>query len=98
MIPQVKKQQIRRGDDSSFIQEQFLFPRGPLKDASDAEGYGQQGPLGKPTAAPLKVTAEDDDLDLDAPADVSTAQQVSEQGHSVPLPEAPPEITHPLCS
>ncbi|WP_339194103.1 DNA mismatch repair endonuclease MutL [Paenibacillus sp. FSL P4-0176] len=95
LIPQVKKQQIRRGDDSSFIQEQFLFPRGPLKDASDAEGYGQQGPLGKPTAAHLKLTAEDDDLDLDAPADVSTAQPVFEQGHSVPLPEAPPEITHP---
>ncbi|MEO2258377.1 DNA mismatch repair endonuclease MutL [Paenibacillus amylolyticus] len=95
LIPQVKKQQIRRGDDSSFIQEQFLFPRGPLKDASDAEGYGQQGPLGKPTAAPLKLTAEDDDLDLDAPADVSAAQAVSEQGYSVPLPEAPPEITHP---
>ena len=95
LIPQVKKQQIRRGDDSSFIQEQFLFPRGPLKDASDAEGYGQQGPLGKPTVAALKLTAEDDDLDLDAPADVSTAQLVSEQGHSVPLPEAPPEVTQP---
>lgn len=95
LIPQVKKQQIRRGDDSSFIQEQFLFPRGPLKDASDAEGYGQQGPLGKPTAAPLKLTAEDDDLDLDAPADVSTARLVSEQVPSVPLPEAPPEVTQP---
>ncbi|WP_433581324.1 DNA mismatch repair endonuclease MutL [Paenibacillus amylolyticus] len=95
LIPQVKKQQIRRGDDSSFIQEQFLFPRGPLKDTSDAEGYGQQGPLGKPTVTPLNLTAEDDDLDLDAPADVSTAQLVSEHGHSVPLPEAPPEVTQP---
>ncbi|MEK4365436.1 DNA mismatch repair endonuclease MutL [Paenibacillus sp. FSL M8-0212] len=94
LIPQVKKQQIRRGDDSSFIQEQFLFPRGPLKDSTDAEGYGQQGPLGKPTSALLKLIAEDDDLDLDAPADVSAAQPVSEQGQTVPLPEAPPEVTH----
>ncbi|WP_433744356.1 DNA mismatch repair endonuclease MutL [Paenibacillus amylolyticus] len=95
LIPQVKKQQIRRGDDSSFIQEQFLFPRGPLKDQSEAEGYGQQGPLGKPASALLKLTAEDDDLDLDAPADVSAVQPVSEQGQTVPLPEAPPEVTHP---
>ncbi|MGN7413426.1 DNA mismatch repair endonuclease MutL [Paenibacillus sp. SAF-068] len=95
LIPQVKKQQIRRGDDSSFIQEQFLFPRGPLKDQSDAEGYGQQGPLGKPANPLLKLTAEDDDLDLDAPADVSSAQPVSEQGQNVPLPEAPPEVTYP---
>ncbi|MEO2212470.1 DNA mismatch repair endonuclease MutL [Paenibacillus amylolyticus] len=94
LIPQVKKQQIRRGDDSSFIQEQFLFPRGPLKDSTDAEGYGQQGPLGKPASALLKLIAEDDDLDLDAPADVSAAQPVSEQGQTVPLPEAPPEVTH----
>lgn len=94
LIPQVKKQQIRRGDDSSFIQEQFLFPRGPLKDPTDAEGYGQQGPLGKPASALLKLIAEDDDLDLDAPADVSAAQPVSEQGQTVPLPEAPPEVTH----
>ncbi len=95
LIPQVKKQQIRRGDDSSFIQEQFLFPRGPLKDQSEAEGYGQQGPLGKPSKALLKLTAEDDDLDLDAPADVPAVQRVSEQGQTVPLPEAPPEVTHP---
>lgn len=96
LIPQVKKQQIRRGDDSSFIQEQFLFPRGPLKDESVAEGYGQQGPLGKPApAATAKVTAEDDDLDLDAPADVSTVQAGSEQAQTVPLPDAPPEINTP---
>jgi len=95
LIPQVKKQQIRRGDDSSFIQEQFLFPRGPLKDQSDAEGYGQQGPLGKPSNALLKLTTEEDDLDLDAPADVSAVQPVSEQGQTVPLPEAPPEVIHP---
>lgn len=93
LIPQVKKQQIRRGDDSSFIQEQFLFPRGPLKDQSDAEGYGQQGPLGKPSKALLKLTTEDDDLD--APADLSAVQPLSEQGQTVPLPEAPPEVTHP---
>ncbi|MFX3650394.1 MAG: DNA mismatch repair endonuclease MutL [Paenibacillus sp.] len=95
LIPQVKKQQIRRGDDSSFIQEQFLFPRGPLKDQSEAEGYGQQGPLGKPASALLKLIAEDDGLDLDAPADVSAEQTASEQGQAVPLPEAPPEVTHP---
>ncbi|WP_342570411.1 DNA mismatch repair endonuclease MutL [Paenibacillus sp. FSL R5-0749] len=95
LIPQVKKQQIRRGDDSSFIQEQFLFPRGPQKDQSDAEGYGQQGPLGKPSNALLKLTTEDDDLDLDAPADLSAVQPLSEQGQTVPLPEAPPEVTHP---
>lgn len=96
MIPQVKKQQIRRGDDSSFIQEQFLFPRGPLKDQSDAEGYGQQGPLGKPSNALLKLNTEDDDLD--APADLSAVQPVAENGQTVPLPEAPPEVTHPLSS
>ncbi|WP_339255882.1 DNA mismatch repair endonuclease MutL [Paenibacillus sp. FSL R5-0713] len=93
LIPQVKKQQIRRGDDSSFIQEQFLFPRGPLKDQSDAEGYGQQGPLGKPSNALLKLNTEDDDLD--APADLSAVQPVAENGQTVPLPEAPPEVTHP---
>ena len=47
MIPQVRKQQIRRGDDSSFIQEQFLFPRGPVKEQDTSEGYGQEGPLGR---------------------------------------------------
>ncbi|WP_434750716.1 DNA mismatch repair endonuclease MutL [Paenibacillus amylolyticus] len=47
LIPQVRKQQIRRGDDSSFIQEQFLFPRGPVKEKDTIEGYGQDGPLGK---------------------------------------------------
>ncbi|MGO4527840.1 DNA mismatch repair endonuclease MutL [Paenibacillus sp. 2TAF8] len=47
LIPQVRKQQIRRGDDSSFIQEQFLFPRGPVKEQDVSEGYGQQGPLGR---------------------------------------------------
>ncbi|MGF6353896.1 DNA mismatch repair protein MutL [Paenibacillus sp. 4624] len=47
LIPQVRKQQIRRGDDSSFIQEQFLFPRGPVKEQDVSEGYGQHGPLGK---------------------------------------------------
>ncbi|WP_339234686.1 DNA mismatch repair endonuclease MutL [Paenibacillus sp. FSL R5-0517] len=93
LIPQVKKQQIRRGDDSSFIQEQFLFPRGPLKDQSDAEGYGQQGPLGKPSNALLKLNTEDDDLD--APADLSAVQPVAENGQTMPLPEAPPEVTHP---
>ncbi|MGQ8873065.1 DNA mismatch repair endonuclease MutL [Paenibacillus sp. TSA_86.1] len=47
LIPQVRKQQIRRGDDSSFIQEQFLFPRGPVKEKDTIAGYGQDGPLGK---------------------------------------------------
>lgn len=47
LIPQVRKQQIRRGDDSSFIQEQFLFPRGPVKEQEISEGYGQDGPLGR---------------------------------------------------
>lgn len=47
LIPQVRKQQIRRGDDSSFIQEQFLFPRGPVKEQDASEGYGQEGSLGK---------------------------------------------------
>lgn len=47
LIPQVRKQQIRRGDDNSFIQEQFLFPRGPVKEQEVSEGYGQQGPLVK---------------------------------------------------
>ncbi|PQP81851.1 DNA mismatch repair protein MutL [Paenibacillus sp. PCH8] len=99
LIPQVKKQQIRRGDDSSFIQEQFLFPRGPLKDATEPEGYGQQGPLGKHApatpAVSAKMTAEDDDLDLDAPADVPAGHTGPEQAQTMPLPEAPPEMNPP---
>ncbi|MGC5773064.1 DNA mismatch repair endonuclease MutL [Paenibacillus pabuli] len=94
LIPQVTKQQIRRGDNSSFIQEQFLFPRGPLKEETESAGYGQRGPLGK-HAEPGKMASEDDDLD--APADVAPAdlQSVSDgngQDQTLPLPEAPPEI------
>ncbi|PZT52059.1 DNA mismatch repair endonuclease MutL [Paenibacillus silvae] len=67
LIPQVRKQQIRRGDDSSFIQEQFLFPRGPVKEQETSEGYSQEGPLGR--VEPNKKIAEDDHSDLDAPAE-----------------------------
>ncbi|MFE6075813.1 DNA mismatch repair endonuclease MutL [Paenibacillus sp. NPDC057886] len=91
LIPQVTKQQIRRGDNSSFIQEQFLFPRGPLKDEPESAGYGQQGPLGK-NAGLAKMISEDDDLDLDAPADVQSAPDGNGEGQTLPLPEAPPEI------
>lgn len=91
LIPQVTKQQIRRGDNSSFIQEQFLFPRGPLKDESESAGYGQQGPLGKSIEL-AKMTSEDEDLDLDAPADVQSAPDGNGEGQLLPLPEAPPEI------
>ncbi|PIH56961.1 DNA mismatch repair endonuclease MutL [Paenibacillus sp. LK1] len=94
LIPQVTKQQIRRGDNSSFIQEQFLFPRGPLKDESESAGYGQQGPLGK-TAGLDKTTSEDDDLDAPAdlaPSDVQSVPDGNGEGQSLPLPEAPPEI------
>ncbi|WP_145331567.1 DNA mismatch repair endonuclease MutL [Paenibacillus xylanexedens] len=106
LIPQVRKQQIRRGDDSSFIQEQFLFPRGPVKEQEVSEGYGQQGPLGKPVS-------EDDHSDLDAPAEIEPGggipagtgagagngsepalqQSSSDFSQSAPLPEAPPEST-----
>nr|WP_154957476.1 DNA mismatch repair endonuclease MutL [Paenibacillus xylanexedens] len=106
LIPQVRKQQIRRGDDSSFIQEQFLFPRGPVKEQKVSEGYGQQGPLGKPVL-------EEDHSDLDAPAELETGtgiptgtgegagngsepasqQSSSDFSQSAPLPEAPPEPT-----
>lgn len=89
LIPQVTKQQIRRGDNSSFIQEQFLFPRGPLKDESESAGYGQQGPLGKQPELG-KLTPEDDDLD--APADVQSGPDGNGVGQMLPLPEAPPEI------
>ncbi|HBU83012.1 MAG TPA: DNA mismatch repair endonuclease MutL [Paenibacillus sp.] len=89
LIPQVTKQQIRRGDNSSFIQEQFLFPRGPLKDESESAGYGQQGPLGKQHELG-KLTPEDDDLD--APADVQSGSDGNGVGQMLPLPEAPPEI------
>lgn len=89
LIPQVTKQQIRRGDDSSFIQEQFLFPRGPLKDESESAGYGLQGPLGKQPELG-KLTPEDDDLD--APADVQSGPDGNGLGQMLPLPEAPPEI------
>ncbi|MCM3133091.1 DNA mismatch repair endonuclease MutL [Paenibacillus polysaccharolyticus] len=98
LIPQVRKQQIRRGDDSSFIQEQFLFPRGPVKEQGVSEGYGQQGPLGK-------QVLEEDHSDLDAPAELETgkgtgagngSEPVLQQNpstllQSAPLPEAPPE-------
>ncbi|MCP1133281.1 DNA mismatch repair endonuclease MutL [Paenibacillus polysaccharolyticus] len=106
LIPQVRKQQIRRGDDSSFIQEQFLFPRGPVKEQEVSEGYGQQGPLGKPVL-------EDDHSDLDAPAEIESGagiatvtgvgagngsepalqQSSSDFSQSAPLPEVPPEST-----
>ncbi|MDN4601995.1 DNA mismatch repair endonuclease MutL [Paenibacillus sp. F6_3S_P_1C] len=89
LIPQVTKQQIRRGDNSSFIQEQFLFPRGPLKDESESAGYGQQGPLGKQPELG-KLTPEDDDLD--APADVQSGPDGNGVGQMLPLPEAPPEM------
>ncbi|OPG95955.1 DNA mismatch repair protein MutL [Chryseobacterium mucoviscidosis] len=89
LIPQVTKQQIRRGDNSSFIQEQFLFPRGPLKDETESAGYGQQGPLGKQPELG-KLTPEDDDLD--APADVQSGPDGNGMGQMLPLPEAPPEI------
>ncbi|MFC9709718.1 DNA mismatch repair endonuclease MutL [Paenibacillus sp. NPDC056933] len=91
LIPQVTKQQIRRGDNSSFIQEQFLFPRGPLKDEAESAGYGQSGPLGK-HAEPGKMTSEDDDLDLDAPADVQSGTDGNMEGQTLPLPEPPPEL------
>ncbi|WP_405152907.1 DNA mismatch repair endonuclease MutL [Paenibacillus sp. FSL K6-0108] len=91
LIPQVTKQQIRRGDNSSFIQEQFLFPRGPLKDEPESSGYGQQGPLGR-NAGPAKMTSEDDDLDLDAPADVQSTPDGNGENQTQPLPEAPPEV------
>ncbi|MEC0127503.1 DNA mismatch repair endonuclease MutL [Paenibacillus pabuli] len=91
LIPQVTKQQIRRGDNSSFIQEQFLFPRGPLKEETESAGYGQQGPLGK-HAEPGKMASEDDDLDLDAPADLQSGTDRNMEGQTPPLPEAPPEI------
>lgn len=100
LIPQVRKQQIRRGDDSSFIQEQFLFPRGAVKEQDVSEGYGQQGPLGK-------TVLEDDHSDLDAPAERETGigagagngsepalqQKPSTLSQTAPLPEAPPEST-----
>ncbi|WP_440109442.1 DNA mismatch repair endonuclease MutL [Paenibacillus sp. QZ-Y1] len=89
LIPQVTKQQIRRGDNSSFIQEQFLFPRGPLKEEAESAGYGQQGPMGKPPGL-VNMTVEDDDLD--APADVQTGHDGNSDGEGLPLPEAPPEI------
>ncbi|WP_342551492.1 DNA mismatch repair endonuclease MutL [Paenibacillus sp. FSL R7-0652] len=104
LIPQVRKQQIRRGDDSSFIQEQFLFPRGPVKEQDVSEGYGQQGPLGKETISPKPAVSsplsalgkvEDDHSDLDAPAEPGTLleQNTSDAAQTVPLPEAPPETS-----
>lgn len=60
LIPQVKKQQIRRGDDSSFIQEQFLFPRGPVKEYGDTEGHHQQGNAGDISGNELKQGSGDE--------------------------------------
>nr|WP_285858737.1 DNA mismatch repair endonuclease MutL [Paenibacillus sp. MER 99-2] len=107
LIPQVKKQQIRRGDDSSFIQEQFLFPRGPVKEYGDTEGHHQQRTAGDASAHESKLGSGNgsgtiskpisgtiipsEEDDLDAPADVQPGEATELVNQLAPLPEAPPE-------
>lgn len=87
LIPQVTKQQIRRGDDSSFIQEQFLFPRGPYKDEPAIEDEGAQSKKNN-TVVPGNTAMEEDDLD--APADIQPGQAAELFSEVPPLPDAPP--------
>ncbi|MCM3203875.1 DNA mismatch repair endonuclease MutL [Paenibacillus illinoisensis] len=87
LIPQVTKQQIRRGDDSSFIQEQFLFPRGPYKDEPAIEDGSAQSKKNN-TTVPGNTAMEEDDLD--APADIQPGQAAELFSEVVPLPDAPP--------
>ncbi|MCG7381075.1 DNA mismatch repair endonuclease MutL [Paenibacillus sp. ACRRY] len=87
LIPQVTKQQIRRGDDSSFIQEQFLFPRGPYKDEPAIEDEGAQSKKNN-TPLPGNTSVEEDDLD--APADIQPGQAAELFPEVPPLPDAPP--------
>ncbi|MGF9697044.1 MULTISPECIES: DNA mismatch repair endonuclease MutL [Paenibacillus] len=87
LIPQVTKQQIRRGDNSSFIQEQFLFPRGPFKDEPESEAEGTQEKADN-TSVSGKPPAEEDDLD--APADIQPGQASELFTEVPPLPDAPP--------
>ncbi|MDR6721943.1 DNA mismatch repair protein MutL [Paenibacillus amylolyticus] len=107
LIPQVKKQQIRRGDDSSFIQEQFLFPRGPVKEYGDSEGHKGQATAGDAPENESKhgsgkgseiiskhisgSTLPSEEDDLDAPADVQPGEVAELVNQLAPLPEAPPE-------
>jgi len=87
LIPQVTKQQIRRGDNSSFIQEQFLFPRGPYKDEPALEAQESQG---KMYNAPVQGNRTVEEDDLDAPADIQPGQTAELFTEVPPLPDAPP--------
>ncbi|MEO2202629.1 DNA mismatch repair endonuclease MutL [Paenibacillus pabuli] len=87
LIPQVTKQQIRRGDNSSFIQEQFLFPRGPYKDEPALEAQDSQG---KMNHAPVHGNRTVEEDDLDAPADIQPGQTAGLFTEVPPLPDAPP--------
>ncbi|MEN1985959.1 DNA mismatch repair endonuclease MutL [Paenibacillus hubeiensis] len=108
LIPQVTKQQVRRGDDRAIIQEQFVFPRAPYKDELPAEGEGRpeshpdqriQAPRLNEDAVASKPSGQsanievDPDMDLEAPAEVNEGERLDFSAQLAPLPEVPPEET-----